>query len=67
MLADLARDGSLDDLRVQVVVVDNGGDYVVPTTLRSPGAAGSRVTLHRPGRNLRWIGSASGHTSLSAV
>ncbi|MEO3936431.1 glycosyltransferase [Dermatophilaceae bacterium Soc4.6] len=59
VLADLARDGSLDDLRVQVVVVDNGGDYVVPAALRSPGAAGSRVTVHRPGHNLRWIGSAN--------
>ncbi len=52
VLGDLVRDGS--DLRpeVRIVVVDNGGDYVVP-------AAYSRVSVHRPGSNLRWIGSAN--------
>ncbi len=52
VLGDLVRDGS--DLRadVRIVVVDNGGDYVVPV-------ACSRVSVHRPGTNLRWIGSAN--------
>ncbi|MEO7061904.1 MAG: glycosyltransferase [Lapillicoccus sp.] len=52
VLGDLTRDGS--DLRpeVHIVVVDNGGDYVTPVV-------DSRVSVHRPGSNLRWIGSAN--------
>ena len=52
VLSDLVRDGS--DLRpdVRIVVVDNGGDYLVPF-------ACSPVSVHRPGTNLRWIGSAN--------
>jgi GT2 family glycosyltransferase len=52
VLGDLARDGSDRRPDVRIVVVDNGGDYVVPV-------AGSRVEVHRPGGNLRWIGSAN--------
>jgi len=60
VLADLDRDGSLDDPRVRVVVVDNGGDYRVPGAYDTAAAAGSLpVSVHRPGRNLRWIGSAN--------
>ncbi|MDQ2755976.1 MAG: glycosyltransferase [Actinomycetota bacterium] len=60
VLADLSRDGSLDDPRVAVVVVDNGADYVLPPAHASLTPAGSpRMRIHRPGRNLRWIGSAN--------
>ncbi len=68
VLADLHRDGSLDDPRVRVVVVDNGGDYLVPGAYDAPSVLGSpRVGVHRPGRNLRWIGSANWalHTALA--
>ncbi|MEO7752026.1 MAG: glycosyltransferase [Terracoccus sp.] len=52
VLADLARDGTDECPHARVVVVDNAGDYVVPTAL-------PRVSVHRPGQNLRWIGSAN--------
>lgn len=37
---------------VRVVVVDNGGDYVVPPAF-------DQVTRYRPGTNLRWIGATN--------
>lgn len=51
VLADLLRDDPdlLPDTRI--VVVDNAGDYEPPPSLR--------LTLHRPGANLRWIGSTN--------
>ncbi len=52
VLGDLARDGSDRRPDVRIVVVDNGGDYVVPV-------ADSTVEVYRPGTNLRWIGSAN--------
>lgn len=52
VLGDLIRDGVNRRPDVQIVVVDNGGDYEVP-------AEGTGVTVHRPGSNLRWIGSAN--------
>jgi len=52
VLGDLVRDGSDHRPEVRIVVVDNGGDYVAPEPF-------SRVSVHRPGRNLRWIGSAN--------
>ena len=42
VLGDLVRDGSNRRPDVRIVVVDNGGDYVVPV-------AGSGVSVHRPG------------------
>ena len=50
MLADLLRDPI--PAGVRMVVVDNGDDYELPEW------AGA-VTRHRPGRNLRWIGTAN--------
>ena len=50
MLADLLRDDVPAGTRI--VVVDNGGDYELPEW------AGA-VSLYRPGRNLRWIGTAN--------
>lgn len=50
MLADLLRDPVPPGMRI--VVVDNGNDYELPEW------AGV-VTLHRPGSNLRWIGTAN--------
>ncbi|MDJ0320499.1 glycosyltransferase [Pseudarthrobacter sp. PS3-L1] len=47
---DLCRDGSDLDPAVRIVVVDNAGDYVLPQ---------GRISVHRPGRNLRWIGAAN--------
>lgn len=55
VLADLARDGTEMRSDTRIVVVDNGGDYVLSTDR----AGVSRVVVHRPGRNLRWIGSAN--------
>lgn len=52
VLGDLVRDGTNRRPDVRIVVVDNGGDYVVPV-------AGSGISVHRPGENLRWIGSAN--------
>jgi GT2 family glycosyltransferase len=52
VLDDLARDGSTERTGVRIVVVDNGGDYVVP-------AFAGTVSVHRSGANLRWIGSAN--------
>ena len=52
VLSDLVRDESHRRHGVAIVVVDNGGDYVAPDVNAS-------VTVHRPGRNLRWIGSAN--------
>ena len=50
----------------RIVVVDNRGDYV-PQVVRSGARPGSRpddrvdarLTVYRPGANLRWIGSAN--------
>lgn len=50
VLADLLRDPLPPSTRV--VVVDNGGDY-------EPAVHDERVTVHRPGSNLRWIGSTN--------
>ncbi len=50
VLADLLRDEVPPSL--QIVVVDNGGDYDLPSW------AGP-VTRYRPGANLRWIGTAN--------
>jgi GT2 family glycosyltransferase len=50
MLADLLSDPVAPGTRI--VVVDNGGDYELPDWA---GAVG----LHRPGSNLRWIGTAN--------
>ncbi|WP_165066437.1 glycosyltransferase [Marisediminicola senii] len=50
VVSDLCRDGSDLDPSVRIVVVDNAGDYVLPE---------GRITVHRPGRNLRWIGAAN--------
>lgn len=52
VLGDLVRDGSNRRPEVRIVVVDNGGDYVLPF-------ADSGVVVHRTGNNLRWIGSAN--------
>ncbi len=52
VLADLRRDGSDVRPEIRIVVVDNGGDYALPV-------ADGRVTLYRPGTNLRWIGAAN--------
>ncbi|HEY5820969.1 MAG TPA: glycosyltransferase [Propionibacteriaceae bacterium] len=51
VLSDLLRDDPdlLPDARI--VVVDNAGDYEPPPSVR--------VTRHRSGANLRWIGSAN--------
>ncbi|WP_375486873.1 hypothetical protein [uncultured Jatrophihabitans sp.] len=52
VLADLVRDPAplLPDSRI--VVIDNAGDYV-------PVVTDERVSVHRPGTNLRWLGSAN--------
>ncbi|MEO6999632.1 MAG: glycosyltransferase [Terracoccus sp.] len=52
VLSDLVRDGSHRRPEVRIVVVDNGGDYLAPEIDGS-------VSVYRPGRNLRWIGSAN--------
>ncbi|MEO5833187.1 MAG: hypothetical protein ABIR83_07420 [Nakamurella sp.] len=52
VLGDLIRDGVNRRPEVHIVVVDNGGDYELPV-------ADSGVSVHRPGSNLRWIGSAN--------
>jgi GT2 family glycosyltransferase len=50
VVRDLCRDGSDLDPDVRIVVVDNAGDYVLPQ---------GRIEVYRPGRNLRWIGTAN--------
>ena len=52
VLGDLVRDpaGSLPGSRI--VVIDNAGDYASPVT-------DERVSVHRPGTNLGWLGSAN--------
>jgi GT2 family glycosyltransferase len=50
MLADLLRDPVPAGTRI--VVVDNGNDYELPDWAAA-------VTMHRPGSNLRWIGTAN--------
>lgn len=50
VLADLLRDPL--PTKTQIVVVDNGGDYEL-------GVADDRVTVFRPGTNLRWIGATN--------
>ncbi len=57
VLADLVRDGSQHAPGTRIVVVDNGGDYVLPATVLA--AADDHVEVHRPGQNLRWIGTAN--------
>lgn len=52
VLRDLVRDEPLPRPDLQVVVVDNAGDYVLPGW-----AAG--VELVQTGENLRWIGTAN--------
>ncbi len=52
VLADLL-DSPTDVLpNSRIVVIDNRGDY-------EPTRADRRLSIHRPGRNLRWIGSAN--------
>ncbi len=78
---DLCRDGSDLDPAVHIVVVDNAGDYVLPPGVLPPdlpaggspddlsasgsGAAG-RISVHRPGSNVRWIGAANWALQTSA-
>ncbi|WP_172582770.1 glycosyltransferase [Subtercola boreus] len=50
VVADLCRDGSDLDPAVRIVVVDNAGDYVLPE---------GRISVYRPGQNLRWIGATN--------
>lgn len=50
VLGDLLRDPLPPGTRV--VVVDNGGDY-------EPAVHDERVTVYRPGVNLRWIGATN--------
>jgi GT2 family glycosyltransferase len=50
VIDDLCRDESDLDPAVRIVVVDNAGDYVPPR---------GRISVYRPGRNLRWIGAAN--------
>ncbi len=52
VLADLLRDTPDRLPRSRIVVVDNRGDYVPP-------AVDGRLSVFRPGDNLRWIGSAN--------
>ncbi len=49
VLGDLARDPGE---RVRIVVVDNQGEYRLTGT-------DPRVSVHRPGRNLKWLGSVN--------
>ncbi|MHA3702982.1 glycosyltransferase [Jatrophihabitans sp. YIM 134969] len=48
VVADLLRDGGDEP----VVVVDNRGDY-------TPAVSDPRLTVHRPGVNLKWIGTVN--------
>ncbi|MGV0110611.1 MULTISPECIES: hypothetical protein [unclassified Arthrobacter] len=50
VVGDLCRDGNDLDPDVRIVVVDNAGDYVLPQ---------GNISVHRPGRNLRWIGATN--------
>ena len=50
VLADLFGDGSDALAATRVVVVDNGGDYQT---------SDQRVSVYRPGSNLRWIGATN--------
>ena len=52
VLGDLLRDPPRLLPHARIVVIDNAGDYVPPM-------ADDRVAVHRPGSNLRWIGSAN--------
>jgi GT2 family glycosyltransferase len=52
VLADLLRDTPALLPHSRIVVIDNQGDYPPPATDR-------RLAVHRPGRNLRWIGSVN--------
>lgn len=52
VLEDLLGDGFAQTPSARVVVVDNLGEY-------APAQTDPRLTVHRPGRNLRWIGSAN--------
>jgi GT2 family glycosyltransferase len=59
VVADLVRDSSKLLPNSRVVVVDNRGDYVAVT-------ADPRLSIHRPGGNLRWIGSVNWALSTAA-
>ena len=52
VVADLLRDAPELLPNSRIVVIDNQGDYV-------PRAHRSRLTVHRPGANLRWLGSVN--------
>ena len=52
VLGDLTRDDRELLLHSRIAVVDNRGDY-------EPAVRDDRVEVHRPGGNLRWIGSAN--------
>lgn len=55
VLGDLLADAPAVLPHSRVVVLDNLGDYQLPVHF----AADPRVTVHREGENLRWIGSAN--------
>ncbi|MCW2811192.1 MAG: hypothetical protein JWP61_1650 [Friedmanniella sp.] len=52
VLGDLLDQGFGDVPQARVVVVDNAGDY-------TPARTSERVSVVRPGANLRWIGAAN--------
>jgi GT2 family glycosyltransferase len=52
VVADLLRDSAELLPNSRIVVIDNRGDYVAP-------AADERLSIHRSGANLRWIGSVN--------
>jgi GT2 family glycosyltransferase len=52
VVSDLLRDPADLLPNGRIVVIDNRGDYVPQTT-------DDRLSVHRPGSNLKWIGSAN--------
>ena len=52
VVADLLRDPGELVPHSRIVVIDNQGDYQLPATDR-------RLSVYRPGENLRWIGSVN--------
>ncbi|BEP15004.1 glycosyltransferase family 2 protein [Acidothermaceae bacterium B102] len=52
VVSDLLRDGADRLPNSRIVVIDNRGDYVAAAT-------DDRLSVHRPGSNLKWIGSAN--------
>jgi GT2 family glycosyltransferase len=52
VLGDLLRDPAQLLPNSRIVVIDNAGDY-------QPAAVDERLSVYRPGANLRWIGSAN--------